>query len=64
MKYTFIIDDKKYEVEANDYGKAMVKMNREVVDKQNLHPMAWFGNDDDKSIPINTWKLVRGNFYD
>lgn len=64
MKYTFIIDEKKYEIEANDYGKAMVKMNREVVDKQNLHPMAWFDNDDDKSIPKNTWVLVRGNFYD
>ena len=64
MKFVFLILDKKFVVEASDFGKAMEQMNREVVDKMNLHPMAWFGNDDDKSIPVNTFKLVRGTFYD
>ena len=66
MKYTFVIDEKKYEVHGEDYGKAMVKMNREIVDKNYsyIKHFAWFGHDDDSRIPKNTWNLVRGNFFD
>ena len=62
--YYFWIDDELFTVSAPDYGKAMVKMNRDVVDKRGLHPMAWFGHSDDKNIPERTYVLKRGNFFD
>ena len=57
--YTFIIGNDKYIYEADSAGDAMTKCNRQVVDKLNLHPMAWM----DTSTP-NTWRLASGNFYD
>ena len=62
--YYFWIDDEVFTVAADDKGKAMEKINRDVVDKRNLHPMAWFGHDDDKKIPEKTYVLQRGNFFD
>ena len=64
--YKFIIDDKTYTVYADEKGKAMEICNRQILDKHYsyIKHMAWFGNDDDKSIPKDTFKLVRGNFFD
>ena len=62
--YKFMIDDKTYTVYADDKGKAMEICNRQIVDRLGINRMAWFGNDDDKSIPKDTFKLVRGNFFD
>jgi len=62
--YKFIIDDKTYTVYADEKGKAMEICNRQIVDRLGINHMAWFGNDDNKSIPKDTFKLVRGNFFD
>lgn len=62
--FTFHIDEERFFVTAETPAAAMVKMNRDVVDKRNLHPMAWFGHDDNKNIPEKTYVLQRGNFFD
>lgn len=63
MKFVFLIDDKKFVVHSSDNSTAMVKMNREVLDKLGKDG-AWFGNEEIPSLPVNTFKFVKGNFYD
>ena len=62
--YKFIIDDKTYTVYAKDKGTAMEICNRQIVDRLGIYQMGWFGNEDNKDIPKDTYKLVRGNFFD
>mgnify|MGYP003125657782 CR=1 FL=1 len=62
--YTFIIDSNNYTIYANSEGQAMEMCNRQIVDKLGINHMAWFSNDDNKSIPMDTYQLVRGNFFD
>ena len=56
--YTFFIGNDKYVFEADSAGSAMERCNRQVVDKLDLHPMAWIDRG------INTWVLQSGNFFD
>ena len=56
--YKFIIGNDQYIYEANSAGEAMTRCNREVVDKLDLHPMAWMDREP------NTWVLQQGNFFD
>ena len=56
-KQTFIFDDKIF---TSSDSNAMEKANYYF----DLPQGAWFGNEDDKSISKDTYKWIRGNFFD
>ena len=62
--FIFHIDDERFFLWSKTKAAAMAKMNRDVVDKRSLHPMAWFGHEDDKNIAENSYVLKRGNYFD
>tara|TARA_R100000353_G_scaffold57028_1_gene45223 strand:+ start:2153 stop:2395 length:243 start_codon:yes stop_codon:yes gene_type:complete len=57
--FIFHIDDERFFLRSKTKAAAMAKMNRDVVDKRNLHPMVWFSHKDDNEIPENTYVLLR-----
>ena len=59
-KQTFIFDEKTFISEDSNVLSAMEKAN----DHFDLPQGAWFGNKDDKSISKDTYKWIRGNFFD
>jgi hypothetical protein len=62
--YTFKIDDEIFYLYAPTKLSAMAKMNKWELDKRGIGNMAWFGHEDDKSIPKNTYICMRGNYHD
>lgn len=58
-EYNFKVGKKHYRVKAETAGHAMEWMNRNVMDKLNAHPFAWF----DGAKP-NSYYAASGNFFD
>jgi len=58
MIYEFIVGEQVFEFEANSAVDAMVMCNRQVIDRLDLHPMAW--NDRGN----NSFIMMSGNFFD
>jgi hypothetical protein len=54
----FHVKKETYEFTAESIGKAMEMCNRQVIDKLDLHPMAW------SDAGRNTFVCVPGNFFD
>jgi hypothetical protein len=65
MTVKFKVGDKIYEVtdqQAKKYDRCHVTwMNREVMDKIDAHPFAWFVADKDQPYD---WEAKSGNFWD
>ena len=59
-EFTFIVGYDKYKFSAETAAKAMELCNRQVIDKQNLHPMSWFHHGEASE---NTFLCCSGNFY-
>jgi hypothetical protein len=58
-EYKFYVGSDVYKFEARNVGDAMTMCNRQVIDKLNLHPMAWM----DTSKPTE-FRMASGNFFD
>jgi hypothetical protein len=54
----FHVKKETYEFTAESIGKAMEMCNRQVIDKLQLHPMAW------ADAGSNTFVYQAGNFFD
>ena len=59
MLYHFYVKDTIYDVEAKDAGSAMQFVNRNIIDKLDLHPMAW------ENMPKmeNSFFMKSGDFF-
>ena len=55
----FIVENQTFEFDGETIGDAMTKCNRQVIDKLDLHPMAWM----DTGNPY-VFRMTSGNFYD
>ncbi len=56
--YKFYVKSETYEFTAESVGAAMEMCNRQVIDKLDLHPMAW------ADAGRNAYTCVGGNFFD
>lgn len=56
--YKFYVGEDVYEFEAETASNAMVQCNRKVIDKLDLHPMAW------ADAGQNAYSYQSGNFFD
>jgi len=54
----FYVKKETFEFTAESVGKAMEMCNRQVIDKLQLHPMAWFDAGQ------NAFSCQPGNFFD
>ena len=54
----FYVKKETYEFTAESIGKAMEMCNRQVIDKLQLHPMAWI------DVGPNAFICQPGNFFD
>ena len=54
----FYVKKEIYKFTAESIGKAMEMCNRQVIDKLDLHPMAWH------EAGPNAYTCVGGNFFD
>ena len=57
--YKFLVGSCTYEFKAKDAGEAMTQCNRQVIDKLDLHPMAWMDTKDP-----TVFRMTSGNFFD
>ena len=57
--YKFLVGADTYKFKANTDGEAMTMCNRQVIDKLNLHPMAWMDTQDP-----TVFRMAKGNFFD
>ena len=58
ITYKFYVDKDVYKFTAESVGKAMEMCNRQVIDKLDLHPMAW------ADAGQNAFICQPGNFFD
>lgn len=58
IKYKFYVKSETYEFAAETPFVAMEMCNRQVIDKLDLHPMAWADSGP------NAYTCVGGNFFD
>ena len=58
ITYKFYVGKDVYEFEAESALNAMEQCNRQVIDKLDLHPMAWFDAGQ------NAFSCQSGNFFD
>ncbi len=57
--YTFLVGSDTYKFQAASPGEAMTMCNRQVIDRLDLHPMAWM----DTAKPT-VFRMASGNFFD
>ena len=57
--YKFLVGSSTYEFKAASAGAAMTLCNRKVIDKLDLHPMAWMDTKDP-----TVFRMTSGNFFD
>ena len=58
-EYKFLVGSDTYTFTAESRWDAMTRCNREVIDKLDLHPMAWM---DTSSSTV--FRMTGGNFFD
>jgi hypothetical protein len=58
-EYKFLVGSDTYTFMAKSDGEAMTLCNRQVIDKLDLHPMAWM---DTQSPTV--FRMASGNFFD
>ena len=56
--YEFIVGEQMFQFEAASAGAAMEMCNRQVIDRLDLHPMAWADRGN------NSFIMQSGNFFD
>jgi len=57
-EFTFVVGNDKFKFAAETAFKAMELCNRQVIDKKDLHPMAW------AEAGKNTFQCCPGNYFD
>jgi hypothetical protein len=58
MDFVFIVGAERFVFNAPNAGAAMEMCNRQVIDRLNLHPMAWVDRGRNEFI------MQQGNFFD